>query len=512
MTLLVRIIPSFLLAFLVGVFLASYIFSSLWFGVFCLFLSLIIFCAALLSREHFRMIAIAVIILGVGFGMIRFALWKGSPTDTLLDGSLGAASQLVGVVDDEPDVREGKTHLTVALRSIMRASSSLPVFGRVLLIVERYPEYHYGDVLSLNGKLTEPKPFTEPDGRIFDYPSYLASKGIRYQMSYARIGLMNTNEGHVVVASLFRIKSRFEKALSEALPEPHGALASGLLLGGKQSLGASWIEKFRTAGIVHIIVLSGYNMTIVATWLVVLFRFMGFVGSLSVGALGIVLFAIMTGGGATVLRAALMAILALVAKATGRTYEMSRALLFAGALMVLQNPSILAFDPSFQLSFLASLGLIFIAPILEMKVTLWSHTKWFREILIATLATQIAVFPLLLSQTGMFSLVALPVNLLVLPVIPLTMFFGFIAGVVALLFPSLAFIAGLPAFGLLSWILDIADYASRLPFAALHVPALSPLIIFFMYALVALWVFRKFPQPTSEISSLPRSREAPPSH
>lgn len=494
MNFFVRTIPSFLLAFLVGVFLASYIFVSLWFGYLCVFLSFIIFCTAFLLREHSRAIVIALVLLGVGFGMIRFALWKHAPTDTLLGQHIGIPSQIVGTVDDEPDVREGGTHLTITLRAIIGASSTLPVFGRVLVIAPRYPEYHYGDVLLLSGKLTEPKSFSDDYGRLFDYPQYLASKGIHYQMSFARIERMNTHEGNVITASLFAIKSRFEKALGRALPEPHNALESGLLLGSKQSLGSEWIEKFRTVGIVHIIVLSGYNMTIVATWLVTIFRFTGFIGSLTIGGLGIILFAIMTGGGATVMRAAVMAILALVARATGRTYEMSRALLLAAALMVLQNPSILAFDPSFQLSFLASLGLVFIAPILEAKLSLWSRTPWLREILIATLATQIAVFPLLLLQTGMFSLVALPVNLLVLPIIPLTMFFGFIAGVVALLFPPLGFIAGLPAFALLSWILGIADYAARLPFAAVHGAVLSPFVILCMYALLSAWVYRALPK------------------
>jgi hypothetical protein len=90
----------------------------------------------------------------------------------------------------------------------------------------------------------------------------------------------------------------------------------------------------------------------------------------------------------------------------------------------------------------------------------------------------------------MFSVVALPVNLLVLPLIPLTMLLGFIAGVIALLFPPLAFIAGLPAFGLLSWILSVADYSSLLPFAALHVSAFPPLVTFLMYVLLSIWVYR----------------------
>ena len=230
-------------------------------------------------------------------------------------------------------------------------------------------------------------------------------------------------------------------------------------------------------------------MTLVSEWLVVAFRRLGFSGSLSAGAIGIVLFAVMTGGGATVMRAAIMAVLVLLAKATGRNYDMGRALLFAGTLMVIRNPSILLFDPSFQLSFLASLGLIFVSPIVERRTTLFKKFPMWREVFVSTLATQVMVLPLLLSQTGMFSLVALPVNLIVLPAIPLTMLLGFMSAVLTLILPSLGAIASYPAYALLSWILSVADYASRIPYAAVAVTSVTPSITFFLYVLLVLLIW-----------------------
>jgi len=480
----------FLIAIICGVFLGGVWSATYMFALFFFLFGMVALCFKLFTKNT-QALFIFICCLGIALGVMRFTEWNNIPTDQRLDGVVGQQVFLTGVIDDEPDVREGKTHLTISLRGVNTDEHNTPVFGKLIASVERYPEYQYGDVLELKGKLQLPKVITEDDGRTFDYPTYLRSKGIRYQMSFAKIHRVSTGEGNILVASLLKMKQKLLHATESALPSPHSALVNGLLLGGKQSLGTEWTERFRVTGIVHIVVLSGYNMTVVAVWLVALFSFLGFLGSLSVGAVGIVLFAIMAGAGATVVRALIMALLVLFARATGRTSEMGRALLLAGALMVLQNPSILLYDPSFQLSFLASLGLVFVSPaICEWKfivrVKRWSTTH---EILVSTLATQIAVLPLLLKQTGMLSVVALPVNMLVLPLIPLTMLSGFIASVTTLFFPFVGTIIALPAYFFSSWIFAVAQHASALPFASVNVGTLSYGVMFGMYVLLAFWLY-----------------------
>lgn len=484
MKLLMRVLPHFLLAFLCGVFIASLDTPPEWFAIFLATATLALLVGYLITR-HSRIPLIIFICLGLLIGIERYALWDKSETDSYLESHIGQRVTLEGVVADEPDTREGKTLLTITLERGLNGDTAQDIFGTALIIVNRFPEYHYGDRLHIEGKLALPEKLTEKDGRVFDYPSYLRSKGIRYQMVFPRTAIIAPHGGNIIMEELFRTKLGFEHAIGVALPSPHSALLSGLLLGGKQTLGAVWLERFRNTGIVHIIVLSGYNMTVVAEWLVVLFQSLGFYGSLSAGSVGIILFALMTGGGATVMRAAIMALIVLLAKATGRSYDMGRALLVAATLMVFENPSILLSDPSFQLSFLASVGLIFVSPILEKRMQFMKNYGMWREICVSTIATQVVVLPLLLFQTGILSLIALPANLLVLPLIPLTMFTGFIAGVVALLSPSLGFIVGLPAYGLLSWILGVAKYGSAIPYAAVHSGDMSPIFVFVLYVFIA---------------------------
>ena len=316
MSLFARFAPVFFIAFLGGVFYSSifHVDGTLVAGIFLVGVSAFV---SAWSARSTRMLVVALVFVGVSSGMYRFTVWNNVPSDKILEANIGVVHEYKGIISDEPDVREGNVHLTVRLSSIEEASSSRKVYGTVLVIAPRFPAFQYGDEIRLKGKVMHPEAFTEKDGRVFDYPSFLRSKGIRYQMLFPHMDVEARGKGNVVISGLLVVKAKFVSAIDHALPAPHSALLSGLLLGGKQSLGAEWLDRFRTAGIIHIIVLSGYNMTLVSEWLVVAFRRFGFYGSLSAGAVGVILFAIMTGGGATVLRAAIMAVLVLVAKATG---------------------------------------------------------------------------------------------------------------------------------------------------------------------------------------------------
>ena len=199
----------------------------------------------------------------------------------------------------------------------------------------------------------------------------------------------------------------------------------------------------------------------------------------------------MTGGGATVLRAAIMSLIALLARATGRTSSIGRTLILAGVLMVLQNPSILLFDPSFQLSFLASLGLIYISPIIEKKTTLFINSPIWREVFISTFSTQCAVLPLLLYQTGMFSVVSLPVNILILPIIPFTMLSGFIAGIITAILPAIGPIVMIIPYLCLSWMLSIAQLATFIPFASVSLP-INEGVLCLLYAVLLVLLWREY--------------------
>jgi competence protein ComEC len=284
-----------------------------------------------------------------------------------------------------------------------------------------------------------------------------------------KIELQDSGKGNSIKQILFSIKHAFLSNIKKAISEPESSLLAGLVVGAKQSLGKQLLTDFRTVGVIHIVVLSGYNLTIVAQAMMRVFAFLPEMFSLSLGGIGIILFAIMTGGSATIVRASIMSILVLVAKGTHRDYNITRALLLAGFLMVMQNPHILVFDPSFQLSFLATIALIYLAPIMK-KYFLWVPEKFgFQELAVSTISTQLFVLPFLLYSMGTLSIVALPVNLLMLPLIPITMFFGFVIGMVSFISSLLALPFAFITHLLLWYELKVVDIFSKLPFASVTI-------------------------------------------
>jgi competence protein ComEC len=185
-----------------------------------------------------------------------------------------------------------------------------------------------------------------------------------------------------------------------------------------------------------------------------------------------------------------MALLVILARATGNIYNITRALFIAAVIMVLHNPYIVAFDPSFQLSFLATLGLIWLSPMIEKRFTLMPSTWGLREFATATIATQIFVLPLLLYQTGLLSMTAFPTNLLVLMFVPVTMLLGFVTGVVGFVSTLLSVPFAYVTYALLSYELAVVDLFASVPFSAITVAAFSIWWVVAAYALYALVLWK----------------------
>jgi competence protein ComEC len=157
--------------------------------------------------------------------------------------------------------------------------------------------------------------------------------------------------------------------------------------------------------------------------------------------------------------------------------------------MVFQNPKILRFDSSFQLSFLATLALIYLAPYFEKKFQFITKKFNLRGIVSSTLATQIFVLPLLLYKIGILSFVSLPVNLLILPFIPLTMFFGFLTAASSFIFHVLGIPFGWISYAFTQYELWVVKIFASLPFAAKTIsnfPAWLMLMIYAFYAIIIL--------------------------
>ena len=421
--------------------------------------------------------------------------------DPHLTSAIGKHVTIEGVVSEEPDARENATLLSVNASALVVESSAsttlsaraIPIHAGILATLPAHARVRYGDRVEISGELQLPAPFDTGDGRSFNYPQYLAAQGIEYQLGFAQVEHIEGNSGNPIKAFVIAIKEKYLAGTRAVLPEPEAALAGGITVGDKRSIGPELSQDFQRDSLVHMIVLSGYNITVVLNAIARILAFaprsVQFGGSIFV----VIFFSLVSGGASSAVRAGLMALVAVLARATHRVYLGERALAAVSLGMILWNPWTLCFDPSFQLSALATLGLILLTPLFADLFSRIPEKFGAREILASTCATQLMVLPFLLYQNGTLSLVALPANLFALIPVPLAMLLSFIAALAGVAFGSFGTIIALPAYAILWYIVSVAHLFASLPFAAVSIPAFSAWWMFGAYTLLfgALFLYQK---------------------
>jgi len=431
-----------------------------------------------------NLVLTSLFLIATCLGIIRFDLVSFNEVDQTYEALIDTEVLLEGVVVREPDVREKVTHLYVRVEDEL-----------LLVKTHRYADVSYGDLIVIEGDLIKPESFETDLGRIFRYPEYLHARGVSYTVSFAEVVVLESGHGNIFITKILKGKELFMDSIEQVLPEPQVGLAEGLLLGVKQALGDDLETVFRKTGIIHIVVLSGYNVMLVVIFITyVLSYVLPYRARVPFGIMAIVCFAVLVGLSATVVRASIMASLILFARATGRTYAVMRALCLAGVIMVLINPYLLVYDVGFQLSFVATLGLIFLAPLIENRLQQVPNFLQIREFLTATIATQIFVMPILLYSIGEFSLVSVIVNVLVLPMVPIAMLLTFITGLIGLASLKLALLIGFITNISLSYILVVAEFFAQVPFASFTVQAFPFWIVIVSYGTMGYglyWVHHK---------------------
>lgn len=415
-----------------------------------------------------------IFVLMFSLGILRFHM-ADKPAPYVFESQLGEKVSLSGMIVDEPDIRENSQNLTIETKVGEEKT-------KILATVNFNQYFKYGDEVNFSGKLEKPENFITDQGKEFDYINYLRKDGIFYIVNYGEVEVVSRGHGNWIKSILFSVKEKFLEKMNFAIRSPENLLMGGLILGEKSSFSQELRQSFVDTGTIHIVALSGYNITIVAEWFMKLFSFLPQHLGIGMGILAILLFVLMTGGSSTALRAGIMATLALVARASGRTYDVGRALVLAGVFMILLNPFVLVYDVSFQLSFIATVAVIFFTPRIE-KYFRWVPDYFkLRDIVSVTSAAYIFVFPFILYKMGNFSLVALPANILVLPFIPFTMLLGFLTSFFGIIWYGLAVPAGFISYLLLHYVLGVIEFFANIPFASFSVPNFPLFLVLLTYA------------------------------
>ncbi len=375
------------------------------------------------------------------------------------------AVSLEGVIVDYPDVRGDRIKLTVEASEL----NGRVVEGRVLVTVNRYPEFAYGERIRLWGAVQEPIEFED-----FSYKNYLRRYGINSVMYYPYVEVVEAPCIDDWKYWVFGLKKVFETRLNQLFTEPHASFAAGLLLGSRRGIPEDLMEDFNISGLTHIIAISGYNITLIIVFVSGLLKFLSKRWQTIMASLVIFVFVVLVGGTAAVVRSAIMGVLGLWAVWFGRKAEVTRLLALTAALMTMWNPFILVDDVGFQLSFAATCGLVYMTDSVERflkKIRTWKFIPEIfsiREAFVTTLAAQTFAVPIIIGAFGRFSLVAPFANVVAVSFIPLAMLFSFGAVLISCFWFYGGLLVAYVGWFFLELIMQIAYFSARVPFSSIE--------------------------------------------
>lgn len=354
----------------------------------------------------------------------------------------------VGTVTAPPDIRTDKTLYEIEITELTDpenpdyALATRQVTGIALVTTTRWTDWEYGDQLLFRGEPRTPAVFPG-----FSYKDYLARQRIfsviYYPQDVEKVGTIPASGFH---RGLLAFRENARRTIFALFPQPESGLLAGILLGLENYLPASLEQAYRDTGTSHIIAISGFNMTIIATMLIYLFSrlFRPYIGVL-IAIVGIALYSVFVDGSASVIRAAIMASTAAVGHLIGRRQSGLHALVLTAAVMCLVNPN-LPWDVSFQLSFMATLGLVLFAQPMQEFLHAQVEKRFgeekaakisspISEYFLFTLAAQFTTLPVIAIQFERISLVVLLANPLILPAQPAILIMGMLTTLTGSLVP-----------------------------------------------------------------------------
>lgn len=414
--------------------------------------------------------------------LLIFGLTRGdSFVISILSVAEGEMVDIHGLIDGVPETKGDKRRYRVKIESITSETQDVYFYQKELYLYLPYiQKIDPGSQIYLKADIKHIKPFLTDTGRIFYYDRFLETKDIIGSVRYPKSLQVESSKDPPEM--LIRIKQAFVERINYLFTFPNAPLLSGVLLGVVDTLGEKRLDDFRIAGLIHIVVLSGSNIAIIIEAVrrsIPLKRH----ASLFIAGFAIFFFVMMVGPEASIVRASIMAYIGLVAQATYSHYSVYRSLWLTIVIMVAWNPGILLYDPSFILSVLATMGMVYLNPYFEKKLTLVTERFECRFIIASTCATYIAVLPYLLYSMGMMSLVSLVVNLITLPLVPWVMLGGFVATCVSFLSETLSLPIVFITEITLTYIQKIVELFAGIPNAEVGI-TVTLLIMFIGYMLM----------------------------
>lgn len=392
-------------------------------------------------------------------------MWRAQATDfsaTPLGHEIGHTVTVDGTIADDPGIND-KNQVAFVLGDVHLNGYST---GQRLRVLTTYKVLQRGFQVQATGKLKE------------------GIGAVPAQMSFAPVTVISSQTDW-----LERLRQRLFTATRSALPDPLSGFGLGLLIGVRALISKQLQATLNAVGLSHLIAVSGYNLTIIIQ---AVRRISGGVSHFVSTALSlwlIAIFLLITGFGASIVRAALVSLVGLLVAYFG--YEAAPLTLISvpALLTVAWNPDYLLRDAGWQLSFLAFAGILVLAPLLQQRFV--HHPNTIKLLVIEALAAQATTTPIIMGLFGNLSMVAPLANAVILPLVPLAMLLSFATGIISVITPVAGAWVSEPTAGLLGLMIGIIQWFATWPYANLQLKA-APWQVAALYAgliilTLALW-------------------------
>jgi competence protein ComEC len=458
----------------------------------------------ILFWHNFQVRMVLLIVSFLLLGAWRYTIASSIGDPAAISASIGAGTiEVRGRVSDEPKL-EGKTRLLfIAVSSTSKnggaswqdAHGQLEVETPGGTIEDPYGA-NYGDDVELKGRLQKPLPNAPPN--------------IFASMIFPRISVSG-NGGNPIIAALYHLRVVLATIIAQSLPQPEAALLVAILLGLRTPALKSLAFAFNVTGTAHLIVPSGFKVTILAGLVLASTRWFNMKRGVQTKAMlpaqkrrynrrrwiasaavigSVASYTILSGGGPAALRAGIMGVLLILAPRLGRIYNVYNALAVCALLLSIIDPFVL-WDVGFQLSFLGTLGIVVLTPILEKalkKLARLPFGHFIVEIASVTLAAQLATLPIMALAFKQISFIAPIVNILTVPLLGIIIFIGILVCGLGMFYAPLGLLCGWVAWPILWYIDNVVTECSVLPGAYISVNNLNVGLAWGYYGLLCVAV------------------------
>jgi len=452
------------------------------------------------------------VLIAAGCALMFIATWRYESTipetSPIARFNDGESVHLRAIVSAEPDDRSSSRLYRLEVQESYSKGGWRPDSGGLLMRTAFFPKYEYGDLLEMRGKLETPPSFDD-----FNYRDYLFRRGIDSISSYPKVRVLDHERGNRLRSTLIDVRTTLSVALSDVLPDPEATLATGILFGARSNIPRDLNEDMQATGTSHLVAVSGQNVVLVAAFVIAALAWVINRRRAAWMALAaVIVYALLVGGQPSVVRAAIMGGLYVLAIALGRQNTAAVTVALAAGVMTALDPQVVH-DVSFQLSFAATLGLILLTPRLAAafqelisrspSVAEFPFTKMLLDVATMTLAATIFTIPIIAINFHRVSLVAPVANLFAVPAFIIVALTSGLAAVAALALPGDAMFLSWLAWPPAAYLIAVIRLFSSLPIAAVELRGIHVGHAIAYYTVIAAAVFWLSRRPLQQLERPP---------